>query len=142
MEFLFGFAAAIAALLIFRSALFRVSKENTLPQIKYSQSHVHEIIKNHIPSSYFHPIRKNAQSQNHRNSTSTRVVFVENNAYWIRDNTLFVADYNDGIVDEDSTRKVDTMGMDGVELKKVISIVEALTEGQNNDRGYTGNKDI
>lgn len=142
MEFLFGFAAAIVALLIFRSALFRLSKEEALPQIKYSQSHVHEIIKNHIPPSYFNPIKKESQSSNHGDSRYTRVVFVEDSAYWIKDNALFVADYNNGVVDEDTTRKVDTMGMNGVELKKVISIVDALTEGQDNDRGNTGNKNF
>jgi hypothetical protein len=60
----------------------------------------------------------------------TRVVFLENQAYWIKNNTLFVADMEEGFVDEQTTREVDTMGMDRVQLEKVIHIVEALTEGK------------
>jgi hypothetical protein len=60
----------------------------------------------------------------------TRVVFVENQAYWIKNNTLFVADMEDDMVDEATTREVDTMAMDKVQLEKVIYIVEALTEGK------------
>ena len=60
----------------------------------------------------------------------TRVVFVENQAYWIKNNTLFVADMDEGMVDEDTTREVDTMGMNKVQLEKVIHIVDALTEGK------------
>lgn len=142
MEYLIGFAVAIAALFIFRFGILKTFNKESLPQIKYSQSHIHEIIKNYIPGSYFNVMRKDSQSLNHKSARYTRVVFVENSAYWIKNNTLFVADFNDGMVDEETTREVDTMGMNEVELKKVIGIVDALTEGQNNDRGHTGNKDI
>lgn len=142
MEYLLGFITAIIALLIFRFAFFRIASPESLPKIKYSQSHVHEIIKQYIPNSFFGPMRKNAQSQNHRRDQYVRVVFVENSAYWIKDNALFMADMQDGIVDEETTRKVDTMGMNKVELEKVIHIVEALTEGHKNDRGYTGNQEL
>lgn len=142
MEYIIGFAVAIASLFIFRFGLLKTLNKDSLPQIKYSQSHVHEIIKQYIPISYFDPIKKDSQSSKHKSSRYTKVVFVENSAYWIKNNTLFVADFYDGVVDEDTTREVDTMGMNEVELKKVIHIVDALTEGQNNDRGHTGNADL
>jgi hypothetical protein len=142
VEYIIGFIVAIAALFIFRFGILKNIDKDSLPQIKYSQSHIHEIIKNYIPNSFFDPIRQDSQSLNHNATRYTRVVFVENSAYWIKNNTLFVADFHDGMVDEETTRQVDTMGMNEVELKKVISIVDALTEGQKNDRGHTGNQNL
>jgi hypothetical protein len=67
-----------------------------------------------------------------------RVMVVDDQAYWIKDNTFFTADMVDDNLDNDSTRTVDTMGMDEVQLKKMIFIVDKLTEGTSNDRGDSG----
>lgn len=115
---------------------------NTHNLIRYSQSHIHEIIKRYIPESEFDIKRPASQSQNHRTSSYTRVVFVENQAYWIKDNSLFMADMEYGIVNEETTRKVDTINMDKVQLEKITHIVEALTEGRRNDSGDSGNKNF
>jgi len=53
---------------------------------------------------------------------------------------LFTAEQEDGIVKEDTARRVDTMGMNSVQLDRLIYIVDVLNEGNENDRGYTGNK--
>jgi hypothetical protein len=63
----------------------------------------------------------------------------EHHAYWIANNALQVAKIIDGIVQEDSAKKVDMMGMDKVELEEMIFIVEKLTEGKSNDRWSSGN---
>jgi hypothetical protein len=130
MEFLLGFTLAIATILIFRIFIIKNINQDQGSLIKYSQTRVHEIIKNHIPDQEFELKRPITQTQNHRNSMYTRVVFVENQAYWIKNNTLFVADMEEGMVDEETTREVDTMAMDRVQLEKVVYIVEALTEGK------------
>ena len=130
MEFLLGFILAIVTGLVFRFFIIKNIKQDQGSLIRYSQTRVHELIKNHIPSQEFELKRPLTQTQNHRNSMYTRVVFVENQAYWIKNNTLFVADMEDDMVDEATTREVDTMAMDKVQLEKVIYIVEALTEGK------------
>ena len=130
MEFLMGFILASATILVFRFFVIKGTGQDKSWSIKYSQTRVHEIIKNHVPDYEFEVKRPNTQSQNHRSSMYTRVVFLENQAYWIKNNTLFVADMEEGLVDEQTTREVDTMGMDRVQLEKVIHIVEALTEGK------------
>lgn len=67
-----------------------------------------------------------------------RVAIIDNLAYWISDNAVFVAGINeDGFIDKESARPIDTMGMDKVELDKIGFIVERLTEGNNNDSGNT-----
>ena len=138
MEFLLGSFAAILAILVLRNAIIKDLSKNSKMFIRYSQSHIYEITKDFIPDRLFLEKQPNTQSKNYEKSMYTRVVFLENEAYWIKNNALFVADMEDGVVAEDSARVVDTMGMDRVQLEKVIHIVEALTEGRKDDSGYSG----
>jgi hypothetical protein len=88
----------------------------------------------------FYPTQKPTQSANHEKSIHLKVLFIGEEAYWIKENALFIADQEDGIVKEDTARRVDTMGMNSVQLDRLIYIVDVLNEGNENDRGYTGNK--
>jgi hypothetical protein len=132
MEYLAGSFITLLGMAALAAFYFKNRKDliQGYDVIRYSQSHIHEIIKKYIPDEEFEPKSTPSQSANHKRSMYTRVVFVENQAYWIKNNTLFVADMEEGIVDEDSTREVDTMGMNKVQLDKVIYIVDALTEGE------------
>ena len=58
--------------------------------------------------------------------------------WFIKNNTLYNVESEDGQFEEDLAKKVDTMGMDDVQLKKTIFIVEKLTEGIKNDSGNSG----
>ena len=68
-----------------------------------------------------------------------RMIFTENRAYWIKDNAFYQADLLEtGEIDNSTTKVVDTMTMDKVELDKMIFIVQKLTEGKRNDFGNPG----
>jgi hypothetical protein len=138
MEFLLGFVMAIVAIFMLRIFAIKTLSQNPQMKITYRQSHIYEIIKDFLPDSLFLDKQRNTQSTAHQKSMYTRVVFVGNEAYWIKNNALFVADMEEGIVAEETTRRVDTIGMDKVQLEKVIHIVEALAEGRKNDSGYSG----
>ena len=62
----------------------------------------------------------------------------DDRAYWIKDNTFYEANLVDGEVDKNTTKVVDTMTMDKVELDKMAFIVQKLTEGTRNDFGNPG----
>jgi hypothetical protein len=64
---------------------------------------------------------------------------IENSAYWVKDNVFYMADLVSGEVNPETTRVVDTMGMDSVELDKMLFIMDRLREGLDNDSGGTGN---
>lgn len=81
---------------------------------------------------------KPTQSSNYTEKLFTRVVFLENKAYWLKDGKFFVADVVNGNVDKDAATEVDTMTMDAIQLNKIKFIVEKLTEGKNNDSGNAG----
>jgi hypothetical protein len=140
MDYLLGFLVAIGMFLFFRIIAPKMISKDLGNSIRYSQTHIHEIIKYNIPESMFSPIKKPTQSDNCEKLMNVKVLFIDKEAYWIKENALFIADQEDGIVKEDTARRVDTMGMNGVQLEKVMYIVDILNEGNENDRGYTGNK--
>jgi hypothetical protein len=140
MEFVLGFIVAIVAIFMLRIFAIKTLSKSSQIRITYRQSHIHEIIKDFLPDSLFLGKQRNTQSVAHQKSMYTRVVFVDNEAYWIKNNALFVADMEEGVVAEETARVVDTMGMNKVQLEKVIHIVEALAEGRKDDNGHSGNK--
>lgn len=106
------------------------SAKNTV--VRYSQSHVYALAAELMFGSN-KTIKTPTQSTKYQEDQYTRVVVAENKAYFIKNNTFFVADVVEGTIDKDSTQEVDTMSMDDVELKKMIFIVEALKEGDTDD---------
>jgi hypothetical protein len=139
-EYFIGFLVAIAMLVLLRFLVPRLIRNNPIKKIRYSQSHIHDIIRYYLPDSMFLPLSRSRQSFNHEKSINLKVLFFEKEAYWIKENALFIAEQEDGIVKEDTAKRVDTMGMDRVQLEKLIYIVDVLNEGNENDRGYPGNK--
>jgi hypothetical protein len=82
----------------------------------------------------------NTQSRDYEKKMTVKVVMTEGQAYWIRDNTVYTADIaEDYSVQNETTRIVDIMSMDKVQLDKIIFIVDKLTEGSKNDGGNSGN---
>ena len=53
---------------------------------------------------------------------------------------LHEASIDNNGVDPTTTKVVDTIGMDSVELDKMLFIMDKLREGLDNDSGSTGNK--
>ena len=140
MEYLAGSILTLLGMFVLSTFYFknRFIFSKNINAIRYSQSHIYEITKEFIPDEFFLKKQPDTQSKSHEKSMYTRVVFVDNEAYWIKNNALFVADMEEGVVAEETARVVDTMTMDSVQLNKVVSIVEALTEGRKNDSGYSG----
>lgn len=109
----------------------------------YRQSSVFELLRPVvILQDYFDKNIIETQATKHRDSMYLRVIFVENQAYWIKDGELCVSEMEDGVVVGDSTKPVDTIGMDKVQLDKIIFIVEKLTEGLEDDRNGSRNKKL
>jgi hypothetical protein len=134
MEYLIGAIVAIFALFLMRRFLIFKQVGISTPII-YRQSHIHQLIYPFLPDNKDIVLKgPPTQSTKHYDSISITVAYAEGKAYWIRDNTLFVADMVDGHVDEETKRQVDTMSMSRVELNKMAYIVEQLTGDDNDSR--------
>jgi hypothetical protein len=138
-EYFIGFLVAIVMFVLLRLFVPKIIKSGNSRKIRYSQTHIHDIIKDNLPDQLFFALSKPRQTTNHEKSMNIKVLFFEKEAYWIKENALFIAEQEGGIVNEDTARRVDTMGMNRVQLEKVMYIVDILNEGNQNDSGYTRN---
>lgn len=142
MEF---FAGSIITLLIAAYLYDRIKIDSTSygnKKIVYRQSRLHSTVMQNYDYHFMYRIPQKIVSQASKflEKNSTRVVFYEQNAYWIANNTLFVADMINGQVDQNSAKVVDTMALDKVELNKLSIIVEKLTEESIGDNRNPGNE--
>lgn len=128
MEYFIGSIATIALLLAV--ANLRKAKKPR-PIITQSQASLFEIIKNTEQITGLLNPKLNTQASVYHNSNLLRIIFVDNQAYWIKESVFYTADVDDfGFIDAESTRAVDTMAMNKVQLDKMIFIVDKLTEGK------------
>jgi hypothetical protein len=138
LEYFVGSSVAIVAglFLLFLNKLFKTYDYPI--KIKASQSRTHQLMAP-VTINIYPQKDLVTQATNHFDNNQVRVLMTEHHAYWIANNALQVANIVDGIVQEDSAKRVDMMGMDKVELEEMIFIVEKLTEGKSNDRWSSGN---
>lgn len=131
MEYFIG-SISTFLIFIFGSRLFLNNTDLSPKKLSftYRQSHIHEVVKPLLPPAVY--IRKPAsrQSRNHEAKTNVRVIMVENKAYWVKDNLFYVADMENGIINADSTRPLDIMSMDKVQLDKILFIIDRLKDGE------------
>lgn len=136
MEYLIG---VISTLLIISFCMFLFIREpydvGLFDTVSYRQSHIHELIKDIIPPIL--PRVPDRQSSNHEKSTNIKVIILDQEAYWVKDNIFYVADLIGDQIDKNSVRTVDTMNMDKVQLDKMFFIMDKLKE-DTDDSGNSG----
>lgn len=141
MQYLMGFIYAMGLVYFIAKMQFKynILNEFSIKQFQPSQSHNHNLYK------IFNLSEKNikpeikTQSKIHNSKTNIRVIIMDNQAYWIKDNVFYTADMYEGDVNKDTTRTVDTMAMDSVQLDKMMFIIDRLREEAFNDRWGAGN---
>jgi hypothetical protein len=80
------------------------------------------------------------QSTKHHDKTNVKVIILDNQAYWIKDNIFYSAPLSGQSIDKDMAEEVDTMSMDKVQLDKMLFIMDKLREGINDDSRGSGNE--
>lgn len=130
MEYILGSLSTLIVVFFANMMARKKEKESRKLSVEFSQSYGWDLLKKYIIEEEVINLKPESQSEKFIAKQYVRIVIVENEAYWIANNQLYVADYKDGIVDEDSTREVDTFSMGKDDIKKTMSIVERLTEEQ------------
>jgi hypothetical protein len=62
-----------------------------------------------------------------------RVIVMGSQAYWVSNNTFYVADAFDGEVITETAKPVDVQSMSKLDVEKMLSILDSLNSGQGND---------
>jgi len=134
MEYFLG---CLTTLIIMFVTTRLVQKNNIKkPKLLFSQSRGYSITEQYFRKKYLK--RAKRQSVNFISNKSAKTVYMNDLAYWIENNSLYQAKHIDGKIIKETQKKVDIMSMDRVELKRMIFIVDKLTEGLNNDSGDSG----
>ena len=120
--------------------LMRKRARKRFSKTLYRQSDIHKLLK------YFFSIRlpnnegPSSQLTKRKEKNMTKVIFVDNQAYWVSENTFFVAESINGEIQRQTARPVNTNGLSKPELNKMLFILDSLKNGNKNDSGGTGDK--
>jgi len=126
MEYLAGSIFTLVTILIVSRLIKKVENTNKIIKVSFNQSRQYELTKDYIPI----PIKEiKTQSSKHYKSQWSKVVISGDLAYWIEDNAVYSANHTDHGIDTETKKIVDMMGIDKVELDKMIFIIDKLTEG-------------
>jgi len=130
MDFIIGSFITILILLastfVFKN---KIDHDPVRMDIDYSQSRLFELVKPMLP---YVPIQKKplvTQATKHFDKIHYRILFLDSKAYWIKENAIHMADVIDGNINKESTKTLDIINMDDVQLKRIQFIVDKLTEG-------------
>lgn len=126
----------VAMLLFISFYVFKMSRPSKAVQI-ISQARLHHRYSG--SKKYKRRLKPKTQSSRHQDESTTKVIVVDNEAYWIKNNTFYRAPLINEKIDKDSAEKVDTTNMDKVQLDKMLFIVDKLTEGTSDDSRGSGN---
>jgi hypothetical protein len=138
MEYLLGSLITIVSIVFANMLVSKKTRTYKEKTILYTQSMIHNVLAPILPTNQELKPPLKTQSKNHSNKNSVRVLFVSDKAYWIKDNGFYTANVVDGLVEEESTTRVDIMTMSSVQLKEMSFIVDKLTEGIDDENRYSG----
>jgi lipopolysaccharide export LptBFGC system permease protein LptF len=140
MEYIIGFLSAI----VFVYFLVRIQNKYDVLRSRLKFSKSTQSRNHYLFDRDANPVQKkkkevNRQSAKHDKNVNIRVIIMDDQAYWIKDNVFYTAELNHGIVDKETTKEVDTMTMNKVQLDKMIFIIDRLREEAFDDRWGAGN---
>jgi len=119
--------------------LYRRKPKQKYNKIKYRQSNIHQIIGPFLPDLKPGDV-KNTQSIKRLKENIIDVLVTEDSAYWIHKNVFYKANVDDGHVDRSTASPVNTEDMSEEELKKMLKILDKLTDRSKNEGRGAGNK--
>lgn len=137
MEYLLGSAMTLLSLYVIRVFFLKRGGAQIMPSLTFSQSRIFDMTNPYMNTAiYVTP--PNTQSSKYEESQRIPVVLTNEKAYWIMNSTFFEADQVNGQIQKESTKPVDIMGMNKVQLDKMMFIVEQLTEGNKDENRNSG----
>ena len=111
-------------------------------KIVYTQSDIHQIVKNFLPKDLFEVPKLISQARKHVRNNTVKVLIIEDQAYWVHDNMFYVADAVDGLVNPETVRPVDTNNMSKRDIDKMLFILDSLRNGNSDDSSSAWNNGL
>jgi len=129
-------------LIVFSSIIIVMNKKRkkSFSKILYRQSDMHNILKDFFFKDIFDDKVITSQSKIWKEKQTTRVVIIDQRAYWVSNNMFYVGDTVDGKVRPETGKPLDTTKMSKREVDKMLFILDNLKNGKINDSGSAGNQ--
>lgn len=87
------------------------------------------LLKTSKSDKIFDSIVGDGQDMEEDGEVQISVAIIEDKAYWVVDNTFYVAEVVDGEIDRSSSRPVDPFSMSSSDVKKMLFILDNIVEG-------------
>lgn len=118
----------------------RINKKSVLNKYVHRQSTVHQVAKLILPKNSELLSKKPTQYKNYIKNKTIRVITApDGNAYWVKDNKFYCAEYdNSGEFDPTQAKEIDAGSLSKKEINKLLLILDNLNRGISNDRGNSG----
>ena len=98
-----------------------------LKPASFSQSNIHEAVKDMLPKNSELRKQKDSQTRKHYRENNVRIVYTpDQKAYWVSQNTFYCADLVDGELDPSSGKPIDTEGLSKKEIDRLLFILDNL----------------
>ncbi len=81
-----------------------------------------------------------SQSRKHTEKHMVKIIVLDSNAYWVKDNIFYTAQTKNGNIIDETVKPVDIENMPKKELDKMLFILDNLGRGKNNDSSSSGNE--
>jgi len=137
MEYFLGSIITLIVISVLGILIKRTAQDHKEVRVRNSQSYFFYILGRFLDAHDDELRGKPSQAKDYLEKMHTRVFIVRDKAYWIKDNKVFVAAFADQTIDHENAQEVDIMGMDPVQLKEMLFIVDKLKEDNYNDNWNT-----
>ena len=138
MNYLIVFLTTIAFCAII--IIINKKRNKSFSKVLYRQSDMHNILKDFFFKDIFDDKVITSQSKIWKEKQTTRVVIINEKAYWVSNNMFYVGDTVDGKVRPETGKPLDTTKMSKKEVDKMLFILDNLKNGKINDSGSAGNQ--
>jgi hypothetical protein len=115
-------------------------KRKKYNQILYRQSDLHRIMKRFFSSPLEDKEKPLTQLEKRNSKDKINVLVIDQEAYWVSDNTFFIAKAEDGEVMLETAKPINTKDMSKKDIDKMLFILDNLQGRDANDSGSSGNE--
>jgi archaellin len=114
-------------------------RKKSFNKVLYRQSDMHNILKDFFFKDIDNDKVFTSQSKIWKEKQTTKVVILDQKAYWISNNIFYIGDAVNGKVKPETGQPLDTSNMSKREIDKMLFILDNLKNGKINDSGSAGN---
>jgi len=115
---------------IFIAVILNRKRKPKLKKISFSQSNLHMIVRDMLPSNRDLKNKVATQAKLHMDKSTVKVIRTpDNKVYWVENNKFYCAEIVDGEFNTNSGQPIDTENLSKEEVEDLLFILDNLKNG-------------